>query len=70
MTEKRKKYLSDILRAIYLTEEFITDIKNYSDYLSDAKTQSAVERQLGIIGEALNKFRQKKIILRLKVLLK
>jgi len=27
-----------------------------TDYVSDLKTQSAVERQLGIIGEAVNKF--------------
>ncbi len=32
-------------------------IKNQiSDCFSDLKTQSAVERQLGIIGEAVNKF--------------
>ena len=28
----------------------------FDNYLTDKKTQSAVERQLGIIGEALNKF--------------
>ena len=27
----------------------------YTEYISDPKTQSAVERQLGIIGEAFNK---------------
>ena len=56
MTEQGKKYLSDILRAIELIDQFIVSVNNYNDYLSDYKTQSAVERQLGIIGEAVNKF--------------
>lgn len=34
---------------------FIVDIKSFDQYVDDKKTQSAVERQLGIIGEALNK---------------
>ena len=54
MTEKGKKYCSDILRAIDLIDEFTKDISDYNHYLSDGKTQSAVERQLGIVGEALN----------------
>ncbi len=56
MTEKGLKYLSDILQAIELVEDFTKSISSYADYLSDLKTQSAVERQLGIIGEAVNKF--------------
>ena len=56
MTEQGKKYLSDILRSIELIEQFTATINNYNDYSSDLKTQSAVERQLGIIGEAVNKF--------------
>jgi uncharacterized protein with HEPN domain len=58
MNEKAKKYLSDILQAIDLIEEFVSDVPTFEDYLTDQKTQSAVERQLGIIGEAVNKFRQ------------
>lgn len=56
MTEKGQKYLSDILQAIDLIEEFTISTPTFNDYISDLKTQSAVERQLGIIGEALNKF--------------
>lgn len=56
MTEKGLKYLSDISRSIELIEAFTQSISNYTDYLGDLKTQSAVERQLGIIGEAVNKF--------------
>src|SRR5690606_21471088 len=58
MTDKGKKYLSDILMAIELIEEFTAGIKDFNVYDSDKKTQSAVERQLAIIGEALNHFRR------------
>jgi uncharacterized protein with HEPN domain len=58
MTEKSKKYLSDILMAIELIEEFIVDDKDFTLYDQDRKTQSAVERQLAIIGEALNQFKK------------
>jgi uncharacterized protein with HEPN domain len=56
MMDEGKKYLSDILQAVGLIESFTSDIKDYDRYLSDLKTQSAVERQLGIIGEAIKKF--------------
>lgn len=56
--EKSTKYLSDILMAIELIEEFIVDDKDFTLYDQDRKTQSAVERQLAIIGEALNQFKK------------
>ncbi len=56
MTERAKKYLSDVLIAIELIEAFIEDVPSFNAYETDFKTQSAVERQLGIIGEAINKF--------------
>lgn len=56
MTDQGRKYLSDILQAIELIEIFVSDISDFNNYVSDLKTQSAVERQLGIIGEAINKF--------------
>jgi len=58
MTEKGLKYLSDILLAIELIEGFMQGIVSYADYQKDQKTKSAVERQLGIIGEAANQFRK------------
>lgn len=57
MTEKSKKYLSDVLMAITLIREFTVEINDFNMYDKDRKTQSAVERQLVIIGEALNKLR-------------
>ena len=56
MTDQGKKYLTDIIHAIDLIESFTSDISGYDDYITDLKTQSAVERQLGIIGEAIIKF--------------
>lgn len=58
MTEKSKKYVSDVLMAIDLIRQFTIDISDFESYENDLKTQSAVERQLVIIGEALNKLRQ------------
>lgn len=58
MTEKSTKYLSDILMAIDLIEKFTVDIPDFNIYENDLKTQSAVERQLAITGEALNKLKK------------
>lgn len=58
MTEKAKKYLVDILYAIELVEDFTNGMTNFFEYQKDLKTKSAVERQLGIIGEAVNQFRK------------
>jgi uncharacterized protein with HEPN domain len=59
--EKSKKYLSDILMAIDLITDFMVGVEDFDAYEKDLKTQSAVERQLVIIGEALNKLRQLEI---------
>ena len=56
MTEKEKKFLSDISNSIELIETFTKDLKSFSEYQKDLKTKGAVERHLGIIGEAVNKF--------------
>ncbi len=58
MTEKGRKFHSDILLAIELIEGLVGENNSYGDYQIDAKTKSAVERQLGIIGEAVNQFRK------------
>lgn len=56
MTEKEKKFLADIKNSIELIEQFTSGISSFTDYAKDFKTKSAVERHLGIIGEAINKF--------------
>jgi uncharacterized protein with HEPN domain len=46
------------LIAIDLIEKFTVDVTNFNIYQDDLKTQSAVERQLAIIGEALNQLKK------------
>jgi uncharacterized protein with HEPN domain len=58
MTEQAKKYLLDILQEIELIERFSLEITDFYKYQKDIKTKSAVERQLGIVGEAVNMFRK------------
>jgi len=55
MTDQEKKHLSDILEAIRKIELFVQDTPSFELFVQDTKTQSAVERQLSIIGEAVNR---------------
>jgi uncharacterized protein with HEPN domain len=48
-----RKYLFDIVQACDLLTQF-TKGKTFTDYSADALLRSAVERQLGLIGEALH----------------
>ena len=56
MNKKAEKYLVDILNSIELIEQFVPEKYSFTKYLNDIKTRSAVERHLGIIGEAVNKY--------------
>jgi uncharacterized protein with HEPN domain len=56
--EKFRKLLFDIDSAISLIDRFMKDVETFDQYVLDLKTQSAVERQLVIIGEALVKIRK------------
>jgi uncharacterized protein with HEPN domain len=56
MDERIEKWLYDIQQAIEEIESFFDDRpKNYADYCNDVRTQRAVERNIGIIGEAMNR---------------
>ncbi len=55
---KEKKYLYDIINSISLIRVFLAEVTSLNDYSKDLKTKSAVERQLGIIGEAVNKYQK------------
>ena len=55
MKEESKKYLEDIRFAITNIESFMEGVSDFFQYEKDIKTKSAVERQLGIIGEAAKK---------------
>lgn len=48
--------MSDIATSIELIENFTKGINSFNEYSKDLKTKGAVERHLGIIGEAVSKF--------------
>ena len=58
MTERAETLLTDIADAVKRIEEFTAEIKNFGEYSADLKSKSDVERQLIIIGEAVNKLIQ------------
>lgn len=53
MRAEAKALLYDIQQACALLERFVTG-KTFDDYAGDALLRSGTERQLEIIGEALN----------------
>ena len=55
---KAQKYLYDMLNAIEHIEDFLGERRDFSVYQQDAMLRSAVERQLIIVGEAVNRLRQ------------
>jgi uncharacterized protein with HEPN domain len=60
MDKEIKVWLFDILNSILEIENFVDfEETNFQDYSSDVKTKRAVERNLEIIGEAVNKISKK-----------
>jgi uncharacterized protein with HEPN domain len=57
MNHNPKVCLFDALSACKYIIDFTTNI-SYEDYLGDAKTRFAVERQFEILGEALNRVKK------------
>jgi len=55
MDKDVKIWLYDILTAIKEIEGFFSDRpKRFTDYCNDVRTKRAVERNIGIIGEAMH----------------
>jgi len=53
-------WLYDILQAIEEIDSFFTDTpRSFSNYVSDRKTKRAIERNIEIIGEAVNRIIKK-----------
>lgn len=60
MDSEIKTWLYDILQSINEIDSYYEDKpKIFSEYLSDIKTKRAIERNLEIIGEAVNRIRKK-----------
>lgn len=55
MDNEIKTWLKDIEQAIAEIISFIPDITNFKDFQKDLKTKRAVERNIGIIGEAMSR---------------
>jgi uncharacterized protein with HEPN domain len=53
MDNKAKKYIFDILNSIALIEKYIGD-NTFEYYENNTQLQDAVERNIEIIGEAMN----------------
>jgi len=51
----RKKLLTDILQAIEEIDLFFEGSRSFETYQGDLKLRKAVERELEIIGEAMNR---------------
>lgn len=55
MDRKLKKYLSDILSSILEIESFMVDRpKEYATFCNDTLFRRGVERNIEIMGEAMN----------------
>ena len=50
-----KIFLSDIERSIGEIFDFLPEKRNFIDFQKDLKTRKAVERNIEIIGEAMNR---------------
>ena len=60
MDKEIQVWLFDILNSILEIESFVDfEETNFQDYSSDVKTKRAVERNLEVIGEAVNRISKK-----------
>lgn len=50
-----KIWLKDIEQAISEINSFVPELKNFKEFQQDLKTKRAVERNIEIIGEAMNR---------------
>ena len=55
MDNKINAWLEDILRSIDEIFDFLSEIKDFLEFQKDLKTKKAVELNIEIIGEAVNR---------------
>lgn len=55
MEAEIKTWLADIKQAIDEVNSFLPDQKNFEKFQKDLKTKKAIERNIEIIGEAVNR---------------
>lgn len=55
MEDEIKTWLSDIKQAILEIQEFLSDNKDFLEFKKNLKTKRAIEGNIEIIGEAVNR---------------
>lgn len=55
MDDQIRKYLQDILESITSIDEYLQGTRNFKLYLGNKALRRSVERELEIIGEAMNR---------------
>lgn len=55
MDNKIKTWLADVLQAIEEINLFLPEKRNFLEFQHDLKTKRAIERNVEIIGEAINR---------------
>ena len=55
MENEIKAWLTDIKQAIQEINQFLPDKKDFNEFQKDLKTKRAIERNIEIIGEAVNR---------------
>jgi uncharacterized protein with HEPN domain len=60
MEDEIKTWLTDIKQAIKEIEGFLPTKKNFIEFKKDIKTRKAIERNIEIIGEAVNRILKKR----------
>lgn len=55
MDNEIKTWLSDIVQAIEEINSFLPEKRNFLEFQHDLKTKRAIERNVEIIGEAVNR---------------
>ncbi|MGN6397608.1 MAG: HepT-like ribonuclease domain-containing protein [Mucilaginibacter sp.] len=56
--DRKIKLFNDIVTSIDNIERFLGSINLFEEYAVDLKTKSAIERQLGIVGEAIKRIKK------------
>ena len=59
MANEIKVWLSDIKQAIQEINDFLPAGRNFQEFQKDIKTKRAIERNIEIIGEAMNRILKK-----------
>jgi len=63
MTRHAKKYLFDIKQSIEYIQSYTADHHDLATFAEDIMTLDAIERRIGIIGEAASKLKKMGVLL-------